>query len=268
MTRGADTLGPALLALLSSHRSIRRFEARPIDPLLVGSLVGHAIAGTSSYGNLNCASLVLTSAADRLTLLRALHFDQPTVMSAPAMLTVCADTARVRAWLALNEAADNFRNLQGFMVAVIDAALLAQSVALALEAHGMGICFLGTTLDRCTEIAEFLELPPSCVPITSLAVGYPEEAPLKRDRLPLDAYLHHERYRSPSEEQLAALYSDCDRSGWHRILASGVEATDLDANGVRNFAQYCTSALRYSPEQFEETSVALDRLLRRHGFIP
>ncbi len=268
MTQSRDSLGPALLALLASHRSIRRFQERPVDPFMIDSVVDNAVSGTSSYGNLNCASIVVTRAADRLVLLRGLHFDQPTVMGAPAILTVCADTARVRAWLALNDAPDNFGNLQGFMVAAIDAALLAQSVALGLEAHGLGICFLGTTLDRCTEIAEFLELPQSCVPITSLAVGYPDEAPLRRDRLPLAAYLHHERYQAPSVHGLAALYSERDQSGWCRVLASGIGPEAIDAQGIRSFAQYCTSAMRYPPDQFEETSVALYRLLRRHGFIP
>jgi nitroreductase len=172
-------------ALLARHRSIRRYKPTPIAPRLIEEVCAQAIAGSSSSGNLNMVSLVLTEDAARRELLCALHSGQEMIRQAPLLITFCADSQRTRRWLKLRGARDNFNNFKSFLVAAIDAIIVAQSVALGFQARGLGICYLGTTLMACTEIAEFLQLPETVFPVTSLVVGYPDEAPAKRDRLPL-----------------------------------------------------------------------------------
>jgi nitroreductase len=44
-------------------------------------------------------------------------------------------------------------------VAGFDAIILAQTTALALESHGLGICYMGTTLHAMEQIADFLDCP-------------------------------------------------------------------------------------------------------------
>ena len=50
---------------LNHHRSIRKYKPDPIDPALVEQVCGDAIAGSSSSGNLNCVSIVLTRDPER-----------------------------------------------------------------------------------------------------------------------------------------------------------------------------------------------------------
>ena len=78
-------------------------------------------------------------------------------------------------------ARDNFNNLIGYHVAAFDALLLSQSVALGVEAQGLGICYMGTTLHAMRDIGELLDLPDTCVPVTTIVVGYPAEDPPKRE---------------------------------------------------------------------------------------
>ena len=59
--------------------------------------------------------------------------------------------------MASRGARDNFDNLIGWHVAAFDAMILSQTVALALEAHGLGICYMGTTLFVMQDIAEYKE---------------------------------------------------------------------------------------------------------------
>src|SRR5262249_33705906 len=158
--------GRALLALLSRHRSIRRYRPDPIDAAWLDAICLKAIAGSSSSGNLNMVSIVRTQSEARRRRLWALHFEQDMVLQAPVLLTFCADTHRTRTWLAQRHARLNFGNFVSYHVAAFDAMILSQTVALALEAFGLGLCYLGTTVESMRPIGEFLELPDHVVPVT------------------------------------------------------------------------------------------------------
>ncbi|MDT8998879.1 nitroreductase family protein [Paucibacter sp. APW11] len=260
----ADTLS----ALLQRHRSIRRFENRPLDESVVDEVLAQAIAGSSSSGNLNTYSLVLSRDAERRARLHQLHFEQDMILQAPLLITFCADTRRTRDWLKLHQARDNFDNFHGFLVAAFDAMILAQSVALGFEARGLGICYLGTTLNAAAAIAEFLELPDSVFPVTSLAVGWPAESPAPRDRLPLSAYVHQERYQRHDDAALQALFAERDVKGLRRYQAMGPEmAAQWQALGLNSLAQFYTSELKYSPAVLQASSRDLLALLQARGFM-
>jgi predicted methyltransferase/nitroreductase len=171
--------------LLNRHRSIRNYKPDPIDPALVEQVCADAIAGASSSGNLNSVTLILTRDAERKRKLYELHFEQEMVLQAPLVITFCADWYRTREWLRKRGARDNFNNLLGYHVAAFDAIIVAQNVCLGFEALGLGICYMGTTLHSMPAIAEFLELPDTCVPVTTIVAGWPDEDPAKRDRLPM-----------------------------------------------------------------------------------
>jgi len=253
--------------LLSSHRSIRRFKPDPLDQGLVEEVLQQAIAGSSSSGNLNTYSVVLTRDQTRKVRLCEMHFGQPMIREAPLLITFCADTYRTRRWLKLRGARDNFNNFEGFLVAAFDAIILAQTAALGFESRGLGICYLGTTLDSCDRIADFLSLPETCFPVTSLVVGVPDEDPAKRDRLPLRAYLHEEQYHHLSDDELLGLYADREVSGWNRYRSLGDEmAAEMERLGITSLAQFYTSELKYSPERMLESSRRLRDLLAAKRF--
>jgi len=252
---------------LSTHRSIRRYKPDPIDPALVEDVLQRAVDGTSSSGNLNTYSIILTRDPERKSRLCEMHFEQEMIRQAPLLLTFCADTHRTRRWLSLRQARDNFNNFEGFLVAAFDAMLLSQSVALGFEAHGLGICYLGTTLDACDRIAEFLELPETCFPVTSLVVGVPDENPGKRNRLPLRALIHEETYQRPSDELLLQYFAQREIRGWRRYRDGNEEmAREMDRLGITTLAQFYTSELKYPPETTLESSSRIRDLLTRQGF--
>jgi nitroreductase len=259
----------AMTALLARHRSIRRFRADPLDPAWLDALCLRAIGGSSSSGNLNMISIVRTMAPERRRRLWELHFEQDMILQAPALLTFCADTHRTRSWLAQRGARLNFGNFISYHVAAFDAIILSQTVALALEAEGLGICYMGTTLHSMRAIGEFLELPDHCVPVTTLVVGWPDEAPTPRDRLAAPAYLHDEVYREHDAAQIDALYESRERKGWERYRSMGPEVVaKMEALGIGSLAQFYTSEMKYYEPQFEKDSAELQQLLEDKGFMP
>ena len=255
-------------ALLNRHRSIRRFKPDAVDPELVREVLGDAIAGSASSGNLNCVSIVVTRDAERKRRLYELHFEQPMVLQASLVVTYCADWYRTRQWLARYGARDNFDNLIGYHVAAFDAMIVAQNACLGFQAHGLGICYMGTTLHSMTEIARFLELPDTCVPVTTTVVGWPDEDPEKRERLPLSAIVHDERYRQPTVEEVDAIHAEREALFRERYAASPELRARIDRSGAESLAQYYTSKAKYDPDVFRQDSARLAALLAAKHFLP
>jgi nitroreductase len=255
--------------VLRAHRSIRHYADRPLDPALVDAVLEQSLAGSSSSGNLNMVSVIKTFDTERKRRLYELHFEQPMVLQAPLVLSFCADSFRTRQWLAQRGARLNFGNLISWHVAAFDAIILAQTAALALESHGLGICYMGTTLHRMREIADFLECPDHCLPVTSMVVGWPAEAPAQRDRLPPAAWIHDERYRRPGSDTIDRLFSAREVKGWQRYRSMGPEMiARMEALGITSLAQYYTSDIKYATPVFERDSAALQALLAERGFLP
>lgn len=257
----------ALTSLLLGHRSIRRYKPDPVDPALVEAVLGEAIAGGSSSGNLNSVSVVLTREPARREALYELHSRQDMVRQAPLVVTFCADFFRTRQWLALRGARDNFDNLVGWHTAAFDAMIVAQNACLGFEARGLGICYMGTTLFRMAEIADLLQLPETVAPVTTIVVGWPAEDPPKRDRLPLAAFVHEERYRVRSDAELLAEYGEREVRGWQRYMADPQLKARAEELGITSLAQFYTSKAKYDPERFAQFSAAMAALLRRQRFL-
>lgn len=227
-----------------------------------------AIAGASSSGNLNSFALVLTRDPERKRRLFELHSEQDMVLEAPLVITFCADWFKTREWLRLRGARDNFNNFIGYHVAAYDAMIVAQNVCLGFEARGYGICYMGTTLFSLEEIADFLELPETCLPVTTIVVGVPAEDPPKRDRLPTAAFLHEEVYRVPSSEEIDATYEQREVRGWARYMSMPRVKAMIEEKGITSLAQFYTSEVKYVPDEFKVFSARIRQALERRGFLP
>jgi nitroreductase len=233
--------------LLYRHRSIRTFKDTPISIPRLKELLKAAIHGTSSSGNLNSYSMILTTSPEQKQKLWKLHLEQDMILEAPCIITFLADFHRVRQWLKKSQARDGFNDYLSYSVAAFDTLLLSQSVALACEAEGWGICYMGTTLYIVEELQGLFDLPPTVVPVTSLVVGVPAEEPAARSRLPLEAYLHEERYHAYDNKRIEELYAERD-ADFVKRYATNLEILErCKQEGVQNLGQFYTSRLKYYP---------------------
>ncbi len=123
-------------------------------------------------------------------------------------------------------------NFCWFMNGVTDALLASQNACLEAEAHGLGICYLGTTLYNAGEIARILRLPKGVLPVMTVAMGYPETLPPLTDRLPLDAVVHRDTYTDYTPERLEIL--------WREREASAETQQLLAENRLPNLARIFT----------------------------
>jgi len=192
-------LADALLAHLAAHHSVRRFTGDVLpDADLRRAVAAAQMASTSSH--VQAYSLLRVTDADERARLAELTGGQRQVAEAGAFLVVQADVRR-HALAAARAERPLARNLESFLVAVIDASLFAQNLAVALEAMGYGICFIGGLRNDLPAVDELLELPDGVMPLFGLCVGVPADLPdehpakpVHRPRLPVDGLLFESRY--------------------------------------------------------------------------
>ena len=180
------------------------------------------------------------------------------VVQAPVLLTFCADFNRFNQWCRQRDAEPGYDNFLSFTTAAIDAMLAAQNAALAAEALGLGICYLGTTTYNADKLIAFFECPKGVVPITTLVVGYAGENPALTDRLPLKAIVHHEKYEAYSAEKIDELYAEKEALPLTKQL--------IEENQLDNLAQIFTQK-RYSKKDNVYFSKSFLKVIHEQGFM-
>lgn len=253
------------LDLIRRHRSIRRYRPDPIPDDLLTEVLDAGVRASSS-GNMQTYSIIVTRDRALREQLYGPHMEQSMVLDAPALLTFCADFRRMRHWLRLSDAPDNFDNFMSFLIAAIDATLVSQNVALAAEARGLGLCYMGSTLANCDQIGRILRLPPGVFPVVGYSLGWPDEDPAPRDRLPLSGIVHDETYHDYSDDGIRDIYSERETRGWERYMSYPELRLMIEQSGVRNLAQVYT-VVKYTRESHMAFSETVLDYLRQQGFL-
>lgn len=194
-----------IIETLLKHRSVRKFEERPLSDQEIETIVKSAQAASSS-SFIQAYSIIGVKNKETKQKLAELAGNQPYVAENGHFFVFCADLHR-HELLAEKEGADVTEALEStekFMVALIDAALAAQNAAVAAESMGMGICYIGGLRNNLNGVAEVLHTPERVIPLFGLAVGYPAQNPDVKPRLPIGGVYFEDAYAS-DEEHLTQL---------------------------------------------------------------
>jgi nitroreductase len=194
------------LETILTHRSIRKYSAKPLPDGLIELLVAAAQSAPSS-SNLQAFSIVAVQDKGRKARLAKLAANQKNVEEAPLLFMFIADLSRLRQVAAANDvASDGLDYTECFLVALTDAAFAAQNCFIALESLGLGACYIGAMRNHPQEVAEELGLPPGAFVVFGMTIGYPDpkvETGVK-PRLAQSIVLHRERYTPAAPADLAA----------------------------------------------------------------
>ena len=254
-----------LYEVIHRHRSIRKYKDRPVPEKILTRILGAALRASSS-GNMQTYSIIVTEDEKLKKQLYEHHFKQSMVVDAPLLITFCADFHRMRKWVKLSDAPDNFDNFMSFMIAAIDATLASQNAALAAETEGLGICYMGTTLANCQKIGELLNCPKNVVPVVGFSLGYPAEVPKVRDRLPLKGIVHRDTYKNIGDKEIRSIYHERETAGWKRYNEIPELREMVEKAGVKNLAQIYTQ-LKYTRESHIDYSKTVLDYLRQQDFM-
>ncbi len=253
-----------MFKLANSHRSIRSFTSQDIDDDLLNDLLTTGLRSSSS-GNMQMWSVIITRDEANKQKLYELHLEQPMVLEASLVLTFCADVFRMREWVRVNNSKQSFDDLLGFLIGTVDAVIAAQTITLAAESVGLGICYMGTTWSSADKIIDFLGLPKGVFPVTSLVMGYPAENPDLRDRLPLELIVHQEKYHRMSDDEIRAGHVEREQKAWDRYNAIESIRVKLAEVGITRVTDYYTSEFKYSKAMHRHVSEMLLETLQEQG---
>lgn len=195
---------------LLNRKTIRKYSAKPVDDEMLNDILKKGCRA-STTGNMQVYSIIVTRDAGKKEELAPSHFNQKMVTGAPVLLTFCADFNRFNRWCKARGADPGYDNFLSFFTAAIDALLVAQTVCIAAEEKGLGICYLGTTTYMAHKIIETLRLPKGVVPVTTVTLGWPDEDPPQVDRLPPEAVIHRETYKEYSGSDIDKFYSEKEK---------------------------------------------------------
>ena len=255
----------SVIEQIHKHRSIRKYKPDPVSEELLNEILEAGIR-TSSSGNMQTYSIIITKDEHLREQLLDSHLQQTMVVEAPVLITFCADFHRMRRWLEISNAPDNFDNYFSFMVAAIDVILVSQTVALAAESKGLGICYLGSTLANADQIGSILNLPDNVIPVVGFTLGYPAEDPELRDRLPASGLIHNEKYQSYSDEDIRKIYMEREVKGWQRYMQSKRLKELAEENNLENLAQLYT-IVKYTKASHQAHSRKLLDYLFHQNFM-
>ena len=243
--------------ILLDRRTIRKYSSDPVDDVLLNELL---IMGcrASTTGNMQVYSIIITRDEQKKKDLAPLHFNQKMITEAPVVLTFCADFNRFNKWCLQRNAEPGYDNFLSFMTAAIDALLVAQTVCIAAESKGLGICYLGTTTYNAHKIIDMLKLPKGVVPVTTVTLGWPSGKPEQVDRLPMEAVIHKETYRDYSSAGIENYYKQKEKRTDSQQF--------VNENNKETLAQVFTD-IRYKKADNVYFSNILLHVLKEQGFM-
>ncbi len=238
---------------------MRKYRPDPVPVETIEAIVA-AAQRTSTSSNLQLYSVVAVTDAAKRARLAELCGNQEHIAQAPVFLAWCADLARLDRACELRGYTQVTDYVENFLVAAVDAAIAAQTAALAAESLGLGICYIGSIRNNTQAVIDLLGLPRLVFPITGMTVGWPAAEPLIRPRLPLRTVLHWEHYDRAGEDEALAEYDRAMAAtgiyGGRQVPAPGKPDVMEDYGWTEHSARRVSQALRTD----------LREVLERQGF--
>lgn len=164
--------------LVEQRRSVRAYQARPVEPAELQRVL-QAAQRAPSAGNLQAYEIVVVQDPATIRDLARLCYNQMFIAQAPVVLVFCADPAR---------SAARYGSKGESLYALQDATIAAAYAELAVAALGLSTVWIGAFEEA--ELARRLRLRPGLRPVALFPVGWPAEDPPRTPRRPMEEVVH------------------------------------------------------------------------------
>ena len=196
-----------VIDLLSAHRSVRKFTDRPVDEDILKTIVRAGQCASTSH-HVQAWSVIHVTDRGNKKAISELAGPQPWVASAPVFLVWCADLTRLEAACEQHGLTAETGWAEQLIVATVDTALAAQNAMAAAESLGLGGVFIGGIRNDPERVCNLLEIPDLAYPVFGMCLGYPDQSPEIKPRLPVDLVLKTDTFRGDRRDQDAASMID------------------------------------------------------------
>ena len=190
---------------LAAHRSHRAFTSEPVPPELLRTLLACAFSAPAK-SDLQQSCVVHVGDRSVQARVAALIPSMPWIADAPVLLVFCGDNRRIRRICELRGTPFANDHLDSFLNAAVDTGLVMAGFIRAAQAAGLGCCPLSAVRNHAAEVSQMLGLPDYVFPVAGMAAGHPAKERRITPRLPLDAFVHEDRYDDSGFDRWIAGY--------------------------------------------------------------
>jgi nitroreductase len=251
--RKNNQMSNPVIDVLTNHRSIRKFKTDPIPEEILQTIL-NAATRAASAGNMQHYSFIVVDDPQK----RKELVDQE-IEGAAAIIAV-VDEYRNQRWFEQNEVPFYFDQAVNFLIGFSDAMLALQNLVIAAESFSLGTVYIGTVLSM--NLQKILGIPEHVFPAGMIWLGYPDETPALRPRLPLEAVVHRNGYHLPTDAEIGEFFKDKDAL-WNKIPEK--RRKKLEELGIHNIAQNRTIG-HYTEEFITSESQTILESLQAAGF--
>ncbi len=211
---------------LNRRVSIRNYKKQVISDELLDKIIEAARRSPTS-NNLQAYSLIIVKNQETKKELAKLAGGQKHIETCDTFIAICADINRLE--IACNMHNKTlYKNLELSMVSIVDAALLGMSLSLAADSFGLGTVMIGGMRNYPKDVAKLLSLPLGVFVVFGLCIGWPENIPDKKPRLPKSVVVYNEHYKSDNiednlkiyDEELNKYYNNSIKAAWTSKIAN------------------------------------------------
>ena len=163
-------LGKAIVESILTRTSVRAYTDQTISNDTIELLLRAGMAAPSAV-NKQPWHFVAVTDKDKLAGLAAANPNAKMAEKAPLAIVVCGDLTK-----ALEGAAQQYW--------IQDCSAATENILLAAHGLGLGAVWTGTypKEERVTEVSKVLNLPETIIPLCTIVIGYPDEAPEPKDK--------------------------------------------------------------------------------------
>lgn len=247
------------LAGIVRRRTHRRYQPQPVEESLLERLLTAGLSA-SAKSDLQQASIIIVDDPDKRAEISSWIPSMPWIAEAPRFLVFCGDHRRLRIAFAERELEFPNDNVDMFMNAAIDAALVMQTFILSAEAVGLGCCPISELRTHIEALSALLDLPEHVFPISGLCVGYPAQEGYVSMRLPPTLTVHRNSY---DNDELANKIADYDQRRDARFSVPPDRQRDVERFGLAKLYGWSEDKVRqYSTPH----RTGFKQYLRARGF--
>lgn len=178
------------IEVMLNHKSIRKFKDKKIDKETINTLVDVA-RHTSTSNFMQSYSIISVNNIEKKQAIANISNQQYIAESGHLFIMVVDQNRNMQIAKENNQDTEVLASFDRFLIGASDALLASQNILTAAESLGLGGVVLGSILNQVDQLVDILELPEYVFPILGIAIGYPDQEPQLKPRLP-QSIMHFE----------------------------------------------------------------------------
>ena len=186
-----------VLECLFNHKSIRKYKDQPIEDEKLRYII-NAAQRAPTWCNGEQVSIIAIKDKARKEIFEKLCLGQKYISECSVFLIFCVDFYRVSLAFEKEGKTEEFKKyitqFDPILIGTHDVGIAIQNAVVAAESLGLGTVDIGAIRIKINEVSKELNLPKYTFPLIGLCVGYPDQNPGLKPRIPMKGVFFEEKY--------------------------------------------------------------------------